>query len=89
MPLDPMLGTLGDFGGPTETVPPMLSDLSLVIDQGSCAGEIVDQRGGTRPVEQSPIDADDGCDIGAFELARFFADGFESGDTSGWTGQTP
>ncbi len=61
---DPMLSPLGNYGGPTQTAPPMNG--SLANDHGddtyclaSPAGG-VDQRGITRPVGS-------GCDIGATE----------------------
>jgi hypothetical protein len=63
---DPLLGLLQDNGGPTEThaLPPD----SPAVDQGSCGGFTTDQRGRPRPVDILNIgNADDGCDIGAFE----------------------
>ena len=66
---NPVLGTLGNYGGPTQTIP-LLSG-SPAIDAGNPSGCTdntgallkTDQRGDPRP------DAEDsgGCDIGAFE----------------------
>jgi len=62
-----LLGPLQDNGGPTETH--ALLSGSPAIDQGSCPGCTTDQRGKPRPVDLPGIpDADDGCDIGAFEF---------------------
>jgi hypothetical protein len=58
---DPLLGALGDNGGPTLThAPDRSSAVSDAIPAGSCTLS-VDQRGLGRPYG-------DGCDIGAFEL---------------------
>lgn len=88
-PLDPLLGDLMDNGGPTLTSLPDAN--SLLVDQGSCPGEISDQRGygnqlaGLRPVDVGGVDnRDDGCDIGATERLGIIVqqliheDGFES-----------
>jgi CSLREA domain-containing protein len=64
---DPLLEPLENNGGQTETQ--ALSWTSPALDQGSCPGVSVDQRGYSRPVDIASItNADDGCDIGAFEL---------------------
>lgn len=64
---DPMLGTLQDNGGPTWTL--ALLPGSPALDAGSCPGVTADQRGYPRPVDiPFLVNADDGCDIGAFEL---------------------
>ena len=71
------------------------------VDQGSCtaSGVTADARSMTRPVDLTPANADDGCDVGAyeardvdvngiedgFELTIIFTDGFESGTTSAWS----
>ncbi len=85
VPLDAGLLALGSYGGPVPTMPS--GDVGPVIDQGSCAGELADQRGfsnpdsGLRINDLLPANADDGCDIGAVELPllpeHVFADGFE------------
>jgi hypothetical protein len=69
----PLLGPLGDHGGPTMTHKPR-SD-SPAIDAGSCPATgtgAADQRGLPRPVNLpnagTGIDADDGCDIGSVEV---------------------
>jgi CSLREA domain-containing protein len=62
----PLLGTLRDYGGDTFTHPLLFG--SPAIDQGSCRDSHTDQRGFLRPIDWTAIpNADDGCDIGAFE----------------------
>ena len=66
---NPELGSLGDNGGPTETMAVPFS--SPAVDQGIGDGLTDDQRGLTRPVDFSSIanaPGGDGADIGAFEL---------------------
>ena len=58
---NPHLGPLADHGGPTQTILP--SYTSATVDA-------TDQRDLARP-------QGNGCDIGAAELDRIFADGFE------------
>ena len=66
---NPMLGTLGNYGGPTQTIP-LLSG-SPAIDAGNpngCTdgqGHLLktDQRGMLRPDREDQT----GCDMGAFE----------------------
>jgi predicted outer membrane repeat protein len=73
---DPLLGSLGDYGGPTPTM--RLTAGSPALDAGVAGGApATDQRGVARV---PPPDA------GAFEGlgGEIFADGFESGDTSAW-----
>ena len=72
-PIDPLLAALADNGGPTSTM--ALSTGSPAIDAGSCTGSDSDQRnfgdlsGGIRIVDVSGVtNADDGCDIGAYEV---------------------
>jgi hypothetical protein len=63
---DPRLGPLEDYGGPTLTRA-LYSD-SPAIDQGSCSDLDFDQRGAPRRIDIAHFDnADDACDIGAFE----------------------
>lgn len=61
------LGTLGDYGGPTQTIPLMPGSVAIdaipLGNQGCAAGANVDQRGVTRP--QGPR-----CDIGAYEWSQ-------------------
>jgi CSLREA domain-containing protein len=99
-PIDPRLGGLADYGGPTPTHRPAAE--SPLVDQGSCPGEVADQRGfsdpgtGLRPVDDPDVaDRDDGCDIGAVEREADpppglpFADGFQSGDLGAWSFAVP
>jgi hypothetical protein len=66
---DPKLGTLGNYGGPTQTIPPLSG--SPAIDAGNpggCtdgAGHLLktDQRGLPRPDREDKT----GCDMGAYE----------------------
>ena len=73
-PIDPLIGTLRDNGGPTKThAIPMVSP---AIDAGNPAApgsggdacEAVDQRAESRPMD-GDTDGDARCDIGAFEFA--------------------
>lgn len=67
----PILGPLDDYGGDTFTH--ALLPNSPAIDQGSCRDSLADQRGFLRPLDLANIpDADDGCDIGAFEYYPVF-----------------
>ncbi len=65
---DLKLGTLGDYGGPTQTIPllPGSSAIDAIpLTSGNCSvGETYDQRTVTRPQGT-------GCDIGAFEALAF------------------
>jgi hypothetical protein len=68
---DPMLGDLGDYGGPTGTIP--LLEGSPAIDAGNNLADLAhDQRGLARVSGAR-------ADIGAFEVQidRIFADGFD------------
>jgi CSLREA domain-containing protein len=63
---DPLLDSLQDNGG--DTLTHALLPGSPAIDAGSCSGATTDQRGWPRPIDVPHIaNADDGCDIGAFE----------------------
>ena len=65
--VDPLLGALGNNGGPTDTMLP--STASAVIDKGNApSGLTTDQRGEPRTVDTTPANANDGTDIGAVEL---------------------
>src|SRR6185295_3213833 len=67
-PIDPLLGVLGDYGGPTQTL--KLLTGSPAQDQGDSSGLTFDQRGLPRPVDYPAIaNAGDGADIGAYEMA--------------------
>ncbi|MCX6927514.1 MAG: CSLREA domain-containing protein, partial [Verrucomicrobia bacterium] len=64
---DPLLGPLADNGGPTKTH--ALLPGSPAIDHGSSGGLTTDQRGQPRIFNfPAYVDADDGSDIGAYEL---------------------
>jgi len=69
-PINPLLDTLANNGGPTQTL--ALLPGSPAIDKGSAvAGIAADQRGFTRPVDLSGFAnaaGGDGSDIGAFEV---------------------
>jgi hypothetical protein len=63
---DPLLGSLEDNGGPTQTMAPAAD--SPVIDAGSAFGLTTDQRGQPRPFDFTDLaNGGDGSDIGAFE----------------------
>jgi hypothetical protein len=73
-PINPMLGSLKDNGGPTFTMAPLPPN-SPVIDQGQSSGLTTDQRGAPRPFDFPSIPnapGGDGSDIGAFELGKPF-----------------
>ena len=59
-PLDAMLAPLGDYGGPTQTMPPLPG--SPAIDAGGITSLTTDQRGYPRPVGLA-------ADIGAVEVS--------------------
>jgi hypothetical protein len=64
--VDPQLATLGNYGGPTQTKPPLSG--SPAIDKGNSFGLTTDQRGEVRPFDNPGIaNASDGSDIGAYE----------------------
>ena len=70
-PLNPLLGSLQDNGGPTLTH--ALLPGSPAIDQGKSFGQSTDQRGRHRPHDFPSIPnapGGDGSDIGPFELDR-------------------
>ncbi len=85
--LNARIDALADNGGPTRTH--ALQSSSGLLDAGSCTGETRDQRGYSNPINPGriidlpgPDNADDGCDVGAFERGAQppvlnFTDGFE------------
>ena len=87
LPLDPRVGPLSANGGSTQTHLPLPD--SPVVDNGSCPGEINDQRGlqspatGLRVFDEPGIaNLAEGCDIGSVEGSGFpsdllFRDGFD------------
>jgi CSLREA domain-containing protein len=69
-PLVAQLSSLGNNGGPTDTMAPLSG--SPVIDQGNSFGLTSDQRGSPRPIDLPATpnaNGGDGSDIGAFELS--------------------
>jgi hypothetical protein len=84
--VDPLLGPLQDNGGPTETH--ALGAGSPAIDQGSCPQTVEDQRGLPRHVDAPGVEnADDACDVGAYEAQTGTPLGVVSGTvTSASTG---
>ncbi len=67
--VNPLLGPLADYGGPTPTV--ALRSGSPAIDKGKSFGMGVDQRALPRPLDDPSISnasGGDGADIGAFEV---------------------
>jgi hypothetical protein len=84
---DVMLSPLGDHGGPTQTHG--LDEGSPAVDSGDdglC--QDTDQRGTPRPLDGDG-DGTSTCDRGAVESGLLLMDGFESGDTGGWSSSVP
>lgn len=69
-PINPLLGSLADNGGPTPTHKPLPG--SPAIDKGNSFGLLTDQRGFDRPLDFPLPNAPggDGSDIGAFEAGK-------------------
>jgi hypothetical protein len=67
---DPMLGPLGDNGGPTRTMALLPGSPALEVGWNTFCGlypvESLDQRGWSRPIDADG-DGYSGCDIGAYE----------------------
>jgi len=90
--LDPDLGPLGHFGGPTEVHRPSPTSLVLDLSFPPSVPDCIrpDQRGFPRPSDGTgggtPY-----CDVGAVELIHneIFLDGFECGYTGPWSSQVP
>ena len=83
---DPMLAPLGFIRGSSPTH--AITAGSPAIDAGEIAGSpATDQRGVTRPID-GDLDGTAESDIGAFEFIPgvILEDGFESGDTTNWSG---
>jgi hypothetical protein len=107
--VDPQLAPLGEYGCaaplPDGTCLPVhpVRVAGPALDRGSCtaSGATADARGLGRPFDfPGAVNADDGCDAGAYEARddngngaddalEIFADGFESGDTTAWSATTP
>jgi hypothetical protein len=67
---DPQLGALADNGGPTQTMLPAYSSPAIDAQPAAACALTTDQRGQPRPQNRA-------CDMGAVELDRIFANGFE------------
>jgi len=85
--VDPRLGPLGSFGGPTETMLPRPDSPAVDIGPTFCSGNGLDQRGFVRLFAYSGDVAR--CDAGSVELQDLLHDGFESGDLSAWSAKVP
>lgn len=87
--INPLLLAITDNGGPTETHALDLG--SPAIDAGDPAG-CVDPLGGPLPTDQRHGIRQDRCDMGAYEVSGtfglIFADDFESGGLTAWSGGT-
>jgi len=85
--INPLLLAITDNGGPTETH--ALDFGSPAIDAGDPAG-CVDPLGGPLPIDQRHGIRQDRCDMGAYEVSGtfglIFADDFESGGLTAWSG---
>jgi len=83
---------LGDYGGPTPTMPPVLGSYAVDNPWADPNCEPHDQRQVIRP-QDADLDGFTHCDSGAVELvygeSSIFYDGFESGDTSEWSASVP
>ncbi|MDA8018730.1 MAG: hypothetical protein MPN21_14910 [Thermoanaerobaculia bacterium] len=83
------LSSLNSFGGPTRTHLPL--EGSVAVDWAPECPSPVDQRGTARPLDGDGIGGA-ACDAGAVEVVfgtnseALFQDGFESGNTSAWSG---
>lgn len=67
---DPQLAALADNGGPTRTMLPAYTSPAVDAQPAAACTLSADQRGQPRPQNGA-------CDIGAVELDRIFANGFE------------
>jgi hypothetical protein len=83
---NPLLGPLGDYGGPTQTFPLLIGSPAINAgDDGTCSatgdGAVngVDQRGVSRTFNGA-------CDIGAFETRGFTLTSTSGGDQSATVG---
>ena len=70
---DPLLGTLGDYGGSSQTIPLLAGSSAIDATSNNCPA--TDQRGWARPADGDG-DSTATCDIGAYEEAgeiQYFA----------------
>lgn len=86
------LGPLGYFGGSTATRLPLPGSVAIDAADG-CPTSFEDQRGTTRPIDGDGIGGAF-CDVGSVEVLFneepwLFEDGFENGDTFGWSSTVP
>jgi len=86
------LGPLGYFGGSTATRLPLPGSVAIDAADG-CPTSFEDQRGTTRPIDGDGIGGAI-CDVGSVEVLLneepwLFEDGFETGDTFGWSSTVP
>jgi len=91
-PRDLDLGPLGYFGGYSASRLPRPGSVAIDNADG-CPASLEDQRGGTRPIDGDGAGGA-ACDVGAAEVLLdeypwLFADGFETGDTFGWSNSSP
>jgi predicted outer membrane repeat protein len=87
--VNPQVAPLADNGGKTLTR--ALAIGSPAVDAGGllCNGLTTDQRGSPRPQDGDASSTAE-CDIGAYELfLGIFANGFESGNSAGWSSTVP
>lgn len=87
---DPALGPLADNGGGTDTHALLAPGPAIDAGETTLCPDF-DQRGEARPFD-GDHDGTADCDVGAFEYRLplvIFEDGFESGDTSGWSTTVP
>jgi len=83
---DAMLASLGDYGGPTPTAPPLPG--SPVLDAGLTATALsTDQRGSSRVIDSNfPKDGSATLDIGAVEIASIQVNSLTDEDDTDFTG---
>ena len=91
-PIGLNLSPLGYFGGSTPTRLPRPGSVAIDTADG-CPASLEDQRGTTRPIDGDGVGGAV-CDVGAAEVLLdeypwLFADGFETGDTFGWSDTNP
>jgi len=86
---DPQLGPLAANGGLTQSLLPQPGSPAIDMVPAAdtyCQGH--DQRGALRPTDDDS-DGQLACEAGSVEIGLLLADGFESGDTTRWSGSAP